>query len=261
MINLAYYLELVIIFLMIVASYIDIKKKEIEDHYSYAIAIISFILIILTKSNLILGVIYGLILFGLGYILYVNGMWGGGDTKLLGALGIYFSIYGVLAVLVYFMSLALIGILYNNIIALFYLPQLVKSKNIDKRIAWIFFVMFLLTLYYQYFIFSLFVILFFDIYYFNKFEKNIMSIKKRVNDLTEGDWLIEDIKGIPKRNIGLVEEDIVKLKKMNVKEVKIKDGFAFIPVMAMALITLFLVIEYGYLNIETLVNIIQSIVT
>lgn len=259
-IDLTLVIEILIFIVMVIASLTDIKFKEIEDYFSYIIAIVSFILVIILKNSLIIASVYGLVLFGLGYILYVNGLWGGGDTKLLGALGIYFSNYGFLSIIVYFMSLALIGILYNNIISFYYLPKLIKKKEINVKYFFLFILLLLISIIYKQFIFSILILLVFDIYYFKIFEQKVMIVKKKVKDLTEGDWLIEKIKGIPLRKVGLIKEDLDKLKKMKIKEVKIKDGFAFIPVMTLALIAFYIALHYGYLDINKLNDLILMII-
>ena len=70
-----------------------------------------------------------------------------------------------------------------------------------------------------------------------------MTASVPIEKLTEGDWLINDVKldgrvYLKKRNIGLTLGDIRKLKRVKdrIKKVKIKEGIPFVPVFLISVI-------------------------
>lgn len=258
--NFALINEFIILIIVLIASIIDIKKKEIPDEISYVLGFFTIISVFLSKSSLITALIYALIAFLFGYILYIFGFWGGGDVKLMTALLIYFSNFGLFSIFAYLFLLALTGLLYNNILAIYYLPKLIFEKKVDKTISIIFLIFISSAILLKYWLFAVVCILFFDLYYLKIFEKNIMVVKRKTKDLTEGDWIITSIKDIPIRKTGLEIEDIQKLKKLKIKEVTIKDGFAFIPVIFLSFIFFLALNKYGYINVENFYYVIQHFI-
>ncbi len=89
-------LHSLIISLLITVSIIDLKHKIIPDGLNIAGGIVGIIYIIINKTffNSIAGALTGLVLF-LAIALLTNAM-GGGDIKLMAALGLIFGIKGVL---------------------------------------------------------------------------------------------------------------------------------------------------------------------
>ncbi len=85
-----------IISLLITVSIVDLKHKIIPDSLNIAGGIVGIIYIIINKTffNSIAGALTGLVLF-LAIALLTNAM-GGGDIKLMAALGLIFGIKGVL---------------------------------------------------------------------------------------------------------------------------------------------------------------------
>jgi leader peptidase (prepilin peptidase)/N-methyltransferase len=85
-----------IISLLITVSIVDLKHKIIPDSLNIAGGIVGIIYIIINKTflNSIIGALTGLVLF-LAIALLTNAM-GGGDIKLMAALGLIFGIKGVL---------------------------------------------------------------------------------------------------------------------------------------------------------------------
>ena len=240
----------------LIASYIDIKAKEIPDEISYIIAVLAILSLFFTKPNIFFVIVSASVVFLFGYSLYIAGLWGGGDTKLLGALAIYLANFGILGILLYILLMAVSGILYNNLISLFYLPNLVHRKLTNGFLSILLILLILVAIVFRYWIFFIVLILIFDLYYLKIIEKHIMIIRKKTDHLVEGDWLVSDIKGIPKRKIGLTIEDIHHIKKMGLNHVDIKDGFAFIPVMAIAFIMFMIMVYYNLVTFEAFNNFI-----
>lgn len=83
---------------------VDKKYMELPDGVTLLIAIISLVPLIMfwdTLSLLNNGVITGIILFAIFLALAFMGPMGGGDIKLMGAIGLYFSLYDI-STLVFF---------------------------------------------------------------------------------------------------------------------------------------------------------------
>ena len=77
-----YFANIIIITIaLLMASYFDIKRKEIPNFITYPLIIIGFVYSLFpwTFPNLILAIIF----FGVGYYLNSKGLLGGGDVKLI----------------------------------------------------------------------------------------------------------------------------------------------------------------------------------
>ena len=253
------------------SSYSDFKTHEVDDWISYSLIIIAlaFYLIksfLLNDLSFILQSLFGLLTFYLlGSLMYYLRQWGGGDVKLLGALGALFPVYprGLLNyfnpnldlpfLLILILNLIIFGALYS----LFYSFCLVvknegkikfdfKIKKVYLYIAFLFLLIALLSndLILRILISLLALLILIYPYmrnYIKLVEKNLMIKKIRVNKLTEGDWVIENIyykeKLIyNKNNPGITLENIKLFKKYKIKNVLIKEGLPFIPSFLIALI-------------------------
>jgi len=250
---------IIILAILVIASYIDIKHKEIPDSISYFIALIGITSLIILKNNLFHALLMTIIVFGFCYVLYASGLWGGGDAKLLTALTLYLSNFNYVGPLLYIFLMALSGIVYNNIIALWYLPKLIKKNKLNNKILLLVLAGLVVSLYMNSWFLALLILFGFDLYYFKKLEQDIMVITKKTKDLVEGDWLVSKIKKISLRKTGLSLEDIKEIKKQKIKSVKIKDGFAFIPAMLLAFIVFFVMMYYNIINLETIYNYILMV--
>ena len=65
-------------------------------------------------------------------------------------------------------------------------------------------------------------------------EKKILTYRMKVNKLTEGDWIIKDVKIgnkliYSRKNPGVTKKQIDLLKKLRIKEVLVKEGIPFVP--------------------------------
>ena len=84
---------------LIFASLQDIKTREVPDWISYSLIIIALAFysiksIVMKDFSFIIQSLFGSIfLFLLGNLMYYTRQWGGGDVKLLAALGALFPIY------------------------------------------------------------------------------------------------------------------------------------------------------------------------
>ncbi len=251
------------------SSYCDIKTREVPDWISYSLIIIAlaFYLVkslILKDSSFIIQSLFGLLMFFLlGNLMYYTRQWGGGDVKLLSALGSLFPVYpkellnylnpnlNISFLLILIMNLIIFGALYSIIFS-FYL--IIKNKvkinfKINKIYLSITIIILLVSLFVNNLILKLFILLFallIFVYpliknYVRLIEKNIMIKKIPVNKLTEGDWIIKNIyfRGkliYNKNNPGITISDIKLLKKYKIRNVLIKEGMPFIPSFLISLI-------------------------
>src|SRR5438445_118754 len=80
----------------VLASITDLKTTEIPDKIPYAMIAIAIIFFsaesILTSNYLLIGKSFfvGLSFLGFGFLMYYLGQWGGGDAKILSAIGFLF---------------------------------------------------------------------------------------------------------------------------------------------------------------------------
>jgi preflagellin peptidase FlaK len=250
------------------ASYCDFRTREVPDWISYSLIAIglAFYLIkslILNDLSIIQSLFGLLIFFLIGNLLYYTKQWGGGDVKLLSALGALFPVYPkellnyftpnldlpFLAILV--LNLIIFGALYSLIYS-FYL--IIKNKvKLNFKVNKIYLALAILFLLITFFLDNLIIkllilllALLVLIYpylrnYINLVEKQIMINKIKIDKLTEGDWVIENIyyKGkliYNKNKPGINNNEIKLLKKFKIKNVLVKEGLPFIPSFLITLI-------------------------
>lgn len=94
-----------IIFVLALASYIDIRWKEVPDILNILIALFGLGIRIIGPESLMNG-FWGLVVgFGVGLILYQIGFWGGADTKLTAAMGMVIGLNLTFVVYIFWMLL------------------------------------------------------------------------------------------------------------------------------------------------------------
>lgn len=256
----------------ILASYFDLKTTEIPDKIPYVMMGIG-IVGNLIKSYFIwsfwpflLSVIIGFGFLGFGFVMYYTGQWGGGDAKLLSAIGfllpnlppeINVNLFFPFP-LAYFFNVFLIGAGY---IILYALAMSVKNKKIwsvffkDLKanvkiiglfsLALIVFLIVLGIIFVSYYpvlmlkdaaLFTATVaVSFIGLFVLWKFVKAVENIgfKKKIpiSQLRVGDVPIDY-----KVWEGITEKDLKKIKKSGKKYIWIKEGVRFAPTFPMALL-------------------------
>tara|TARA_Y100000310_G_C20513302_1_gene729930 strand:+ start:83 stop:964 length:882 start_codon:yes stop_codon:yes gene_type:complete len=264
-------LAIITIIWLIFASLTDLKTTEIPDWLSFSlIAIASFVIIadsIKTSSFTPLiwaiGSFLAAVVISLG--LYFSKQWGGGDAKLLMALGIVFSQYPKELLtyfnpnldfpffLIFLINTLLAGVIYSLVFGLIltiknfkdFKPVFQKQLKKTLKLRFVLVVSSILTLVIGLFtdidiavltIMALFIIFIFTylLAYTKSIEKSCMITNIAPNKLQEGDWILEDIKLnkkiiYSKKSLGVSREQINNLIKNNIKQVKIKKGIPFVP--------------------------------
>ncbi|RLE46422.1 hypothetical protein DRJ22_01990 [Candidatus Woesearchaeota archaeon] len=253
------------IIVLVVASYADLKTLEVPDWLNYSGIFAGLgvhALLSLHQSSFkplfysFLGLVCGFII---ACILFYTGQWGGGDAKLLIAVG---SIAGFTPgldsfFLSFVVNLVLLGALWGVLFSLFLafknrkkftktFKRLVKKRFYFNILlsGFIFFVVAFFASFFFKFIFLeliLFGISVFALSYFIVFVKAVefscMYKKMSPDKLVEGDWLVKDVKVnnivVKRSKIGLEKQDIVKLKRLfrqkKIKTVLVRYGIPFTP--------------------------------
>jgi len=258
-----YYFLFALAFLFtLFASIQDLKKREVANWLNFsfiAFALAYRAFYSLATKNLqffLFGVLGFAIFFIIAHALYYAKAFAGGDAKLLMGFGIIipYTSYSSLLILspVFLFVLFLVGAVYS---LLYSIIIITKNKQKFKKEFLSYFrkykftlttslILFLVSPFLT-FIASLIIpltILFLIplIYVYTKSLENCMIKLYNYNGLTEGDWLVNDIKLtkniiIKKTVHGLSKKDIKLLKKYK-RNVLIKEGIPFIPAFFITLI-------------------------
>jgi len=251
------------------AGYIDLKTTEIPDEIPLAMVVLGLLIrfgyaLFTGEWNfLLIPALVGGGFFLFGFSMYYTGQWGGGDAKILGAIGILmgtlpagitvnsiFPLYLDIIVNVFLIGAAYI-VIYAFAFSLFN-PKISEGffnsfKGDVKEFA-IFAVAIVTIVLANVFIFwNLFGVInfwpvigivaggvgFYLLWKFLKCVEKIGFMKKiKTKDLKEGDMIGEDIKELKlnKKIIrGLTKEEVIKIKKLR-KTVWVKEGVRFGPV-------------------------------
>ncbi|MBI2650758.1 prepilin peptidase [Candidatus Woesearchaeota archaeon] len=255
---------------LFVGSITDLKTREVPDWLNYGLVIsgiglnLLFSIIYSTPSFIINSIIGLAIFFGIAYIMFYAGQWGGGDSKMLMGLGAMIGIdisslksqflFG------FFINALFIGAIYGLFWS-FWLAfknkqkfskefnkiLLHKNAAMAKRIILLILAVLLIFLFaaklYYIKILALsltFVTLatFYLWIFVKAIEKSSMYKSVEPTKLTEGDWIVKDIyvKGkyiTGPKDLGISKSQIKKLiefyKKRKVKKILIKEGIPFVP--------------------------------
>jgi len=255
---------------LILATIIDIKTREIPDYLTYSLIFIAISLnfissIIYKNNNYITILIILLISILLANILYYTKFWGGGDSKLIIGLFLVFHTYPQFLLtylnpslpypflLTYLINLLLTafiyGLIYSIILAIKDYKKFKKHfKNLLPKYLTLRFISITISIIilFSYYLIkippllplSLLTFLYPYILIFVKaIEKSSLIKLIKPNKLTEGDLLAETIsynnQTYSKKSLGLTKLQIQQLIKRN-KPILIKYGLPFAPVFLIA---------------------------
>jgi Flp pilus assembly protein protease CpaA len=240
---------LIIAFIGLCAATInDIKKREVADWISYALfaalmaLIIIYSIIHLDAYFIIKAACYSVIIYGAGNLLYYAKLIGGGDVKLLTGIAPIFVFFNIFNFLIFIMlASGIYGIIYSIVLAA------INWKGMKKRLKYNFIpILFLAFIIAGFFLRSIILVLIsivllapWLIIFVSAVEKAALIKFYPANKLTEGDWLLKDVKirgkWIRATADGLMKKDIALIKKARAK-VWIKEGIPYIPVLLIAFI-------------------------
>jgi Flp pilus assembly protein protease CpaA len=251
-----------------IGAYTDLKTKLVPDwsNYFLLIAGLGGNAIISLSSNSIWPIVWSAVgagaFFGIGYLLYVMGVWSGGDVKLFAAFGALFGPATPVAAWPFLASLWLNILLFGaafGIIGMFALliknrakvvPAIKEEFGKNKLLVYPIGVIIIVTgiLYPMNTIFGLILILSLLVlllFVFKATEKICLIKTIKPSLLVEGDWLAEPVSlenfNFMSKKFGITKQEIEKLmefeKSGELKEVKVKDGIPYVPAFLAALIT------------------------
>jgi len=241
-----------------IAAISDIKTREIPDWLNYSLISLGLGIRIIYSISLkdpliIFSSVIGLIIaFILGLFMYYTKQWGGGDAKSYMAIA---SLFTSMPDQKFFLfdftvNLLIVGSIYTILMSIYYIFQkklLTKIKisfsNKIKKITIIFLVSFFMALF-VYFLdvnFIIPVLLLILVLFFYLFVIPIIKIVETsliktisVKNLTEGDWITENIYLKNKfiynnKSPGVTKKQISQILKSKIKNLKVKEGIVFMP--------------------------------
>lgn len=265
-------LDVILIFItlivLLIASYSDIKYLEVPDWLSYGLIFgalgIRAIFSIAESWNILLSGILGFaVCFALACLFYYTSQWGGGDSKLLMGMGMVIGItypFNVTSwnLLLFFVGLLMLGAIYGLFWIIYiaiskrklfsvkfkeYLNEYKKVHVVLGIVSVILLIIFLFGIFgikngYSFFWPIIpFPLASFYLFLFVTTVENSCFIKKiSIEQLTEGDWLAEDVvvgdKIVLKKKT-LEKEDLTSLlhlkKERKLEKVLVREGIPFVP--------------------------------
>ena len=245
---------------LLVASYTDIRTREVPDWLNYSLIFAAFGIRIIFSFELgweiiLNGVLGFIVCLALAFLFYYTGQWGGGDSKLLMGMGAVIGItYPLNAsswnLLFFFIALLFLGAIYGLLFMVAiaikkrktFGKEFVKSLQRKKKLHLLMAVLTLIFIILTFFETFFWPLIFFPLGFFylfifvNVVEKTCFLKKLSPEKLTEGDWLIEDVKvgrKVVMEAKTLEKEDVWKLRFLEregkFKQVLIKEGVPFVP--------------------------------
>jgi len=261
-----------------VGTFTDIKTREVPDWVNYSLIFAAFGARIIYSVGmhdyyiLLSGIIGFLIFMGLAYLMFYTGQWGGGDAKMIMGLGAFIGLeisqifhQSLLAIfnmplISFFTNIifvgAFYGLLWSFVISIWkrkiFLPEFNKIITKEKKtkltvmiVSFIIIIAGAISYFSDKMISSILIIIgimpiaaFYMYVYVKAIENSCMIRSVEPKELTEGDWIVEDIIVKGKRicgpkDLGIEKKQIQKLiglysKKM-VGKIKVKDGIPFVP--------------------------------
>ncbi len=247
---------------LLAASINDIRTREVPDWVSYALIASALGLRLLFSiakfdwSTLLSGIAGFLVFVAFGYLMYYTGQWGGGDSKLVMGMGAVIGLNFTLAL--FFINVLFAGALYGVvwIAALAWIHAAAVKKQLARNLplrnvqyGMLFFTVLLIILSlaisndafirFTFTLISFLPLLSFYLFLFIKSVEKVALYKQvHPKELTEGDWLAQDIvvngKYIAgKKDLGVTKAQIKQLfslyQKKRIKKIMVKNGIPFVP--------------------------------
>lgn len=270
---------------LLVGTITDFQRREVADwvNFSMIAAGLGIRLIVAVSTQDLWYILVPLIwigvvwLFGIG--MYYAGQWGGGDAKMLMAMSALFGTYpyvhdkippifnfshNVLFMAHVFVNIAIVGAVYGLIwgIYLGFSKRKVFAKEFTllvkshKNILCLFvgfgisfaisnFFVSEMMLKFLFTVFAFLIVIFPIIHIASKSLEACMIRFMSLDELTEGEWIVDEIKYKGKyitgpKELGITNAQIEQLRKYKIAGARVKVGIPFVPVFFFAtLITLF----------------------
>ncbi|MBI2664356.1 prepilin peptidase [Candidatus Woesearchaeota archaeon] len=281
-------IHLVVLAALAVGSYTDFKTREVPDWLNYGLIVFGvgvnlLLSIVFWTWSYIAYSIIGLALFiGIACALYYSGQWGGGDSKMLIGLGAVFGLPISFAwpyvsmnafLIAFWFNLLMAGVVYAMLWSIYLLiknyrkflkeagKEMVRKRKMRRlslaaAIAALIAAIAISDFQLKLLLTAAGLLTILTIYYtiYSKaIEKAGMHKLVTPAELTEGDWVVEDVKAGNKliaspKDLGVTKKQIKILKqlyaKRKIRKVLIKVGLPFVPSFFAAML---LTIQYGNL--------------
>ncbi len=266
---------------LFVGSITDLKTREVPDWVNYGLVISGIALntlfsVIYSSPSFVIRSLSGLLVFfGIAYLMFYAGQWGGGDSKMLmglgSTIGIDLSFKSQQFLFGFFINALLAGTIYGLLWGVIlavknkkkflreFRKGLLKESAVKAKkfmlVGLISMTMLLFLIEQQYIkviivSFAFLTLATFYLWIFVKaIEKSSMHKLVEPNKLTEGDWIVKDIYVNKQymcgpKDLGISKKQIRKLvefyKKGKVKKILVKEGIPFVPSFLIAFIITFL---------------------
>ncbi|MEM4259162.1 MAG: A24 family peptidase [Candidatus Pacearchaeota archaeon] len=238
----------------------DLRRREVSDWLNFSLVAFALAYRAFYSAHsddwmfLAYGVLGFALFYGLANLFYYSGVFAGGDAKLLMGIGAVlpyssfsdFAFIGLGFIVLLFVAGAVYSLAYSLFIVSLNYKKFVPEfkKNLGKKTNWVFALVFgLLFIILIYVVFGmdfvlllisiLFAVFIFVLFAYAKSLEVCMIRLVSPSFLSEGDWLVSDIKiakgKIVKKTVhGLSANDIISLRKYG-KKVLIKEGIPFTP--------------------------------
>ncbi|MFH2028118.1 MAG: A24 family peptidase [Nanoarchaeota archaeon] len=269
---------------LIIGSYTDFKTREVPDWVNFGLIALGFTIslllsIISTDWNYMINSVAGFLLcFIIGAVMFYTGQWGGGDSKMIMALGALIGInifnidYRNFSLISFLVNILMVGAVYG--IAWSIALTIKNRKRFMKEAKKVFYknkvlnicissitalVLFVAIITSDFLVkinlLMIFIILLlYFLWHIIKIIENVCMLKYVSPDkLTEGDWIAEDVKINGKiitgpKDLGISKKQINQLLKFyrqkKIKRILIKEGIPFVPSFLIAFI-----MTYAYGNL------------
>jgi len=255
---------------LIFATITDLRTREVPDLLSYGLMVTGLglnLLFSLAYSNYwyFINSAVGLLIFlGVALVMFYTGQWGGGDSKVLMGLGalIGFDVRftGFPFLVNFLVNILLVGAVYGLVWSMFlafrnwapfskefrktsHSQRVIKSRTYFIIFAFLMMVLAVFmrgTLISSFFLTLLLIgLVTFYLWIFVKaIEKTCMVKKVAPDTLTEGDWIVKEIKYQGKyicgpKDLGIEKKQILRLRNLykenRIGKVLIKEGIPFVP--------------------------------
>jgi Flp pilus assembly protein protease CpaA len=257
---------------LIIGSYTDFKKREVPDWLSIGLIFIGFGIrfifsIVYKEPSYIIAGLFGFgTFFLIAILMFYTGQWGGGDSKTLMGLGALIGLeFKIDSFLLGFAANAIIfgalfGLLFSVVLVCLNFKKFTaefekqfNEKRKQKYVVWaITAFLIITTLFAPYYLrFALLIlaaltlISFYLFAYLKAVEHSCMIKAVSPEELTEGDWIVEDVIVNKKRICGPKDlgieisqiKKLIKLKEKNkIDKILIKNGIPFVPSFLIAFI-------------------------
>lgn len=261
---------------LLIGTYTDFKTREVPDWLNYSLIFIGlglrsiFSLVYWDWHYIVEGLLGLGAFFLIALAMFYAGQWGGGDSKMvmgLGSLiGIRFSLDTFL--LGFIINIVIFGALFGIVFSVFlalrqwksFSKAFSKEFSKRKRTKWLVWIgtlaLLVITLFTPGPVRASVVVLagvtfvsFYMYVYLKAVEKSALIVWLPPERLTEGDWIVKDVRVGKKyicgpKDLGISEEQIMTLKKLKkqgrISKVLIKNGFPFVPSFLLAFIATYL---------------------